>query len=140
MKTKTTSLEISKKLMGLGVKLESDFVWCMQLPFDKEYLEDLTMMVKYEPSLIGMDFSMYKDYPSFYAYTAEEIGGMLPSELRKDLYLNMVKCDGWWECSYDNEQGEARELEEGDTMVDAMAEMLIWLIEEKLINVNQINN
>src|SRR3990167_3436279 len=113
LEQQVTSLELSKKLKELGVKQESLFYWYQA--------GNGHIFVAYR------DDSFTKGIAS--AFTASELGEMLPrycevtfknrAEDRKKIRWN---CDGNF-----NETEEATEA-------DARAKMLIYLIENKLLN------
>jgi hypothetical protein len=74
------------------------------------------------------------------SYTADEIGNMLPEKhikdgVERDLHMWWF---GGWRCGYLNE-AEIMLYEEGDTMADAMALMLVYLLENKYINAAGLN-
>lgn len=110
------SLELSKRLKILGVRQESFAYWykphsCWQLRIDR--------------SDLGTDWENNKIVSAF---TVAELGEMLPveTEIAKALIYSPEK----WCCSKD-ERGEWAE-----TMADAMALMLIYLIGNKLLDFN----
>lgn len=124
----TCSLELAKRLKELGVEQESYF-W-----YDTEGL-------LYHP--LDPQSNMYCVYRAF---TVSELGEMLPAKIENG-YLSCDKCssgedcqgDGTWVCCY----GEVQEGKDhncfeaisGNTLAEAMAKMLIYLIENKLIEV-----
>ncbi len=133
--------ELSKKLKELGVKQESLHYWYMHKLYgkDKDYSDSLC--------LAGMfDFSTYPEkwWNRYSAFTVAELGEMLPVQFDDFGWadLKISKCKATWDIAYvhyhfnDNNhlveisyQVEIREK----ALADAMAKMLIWLIENKHI-------
>lgn len=120
------SLELAKKLMDLGVKQKSLFVW--------EYYSPIAYTVRYIPFATMPDiFNHVKWYSAF---TVAELGKMLPPVIKiegepyelnfdcgLDPYYELVNGGSGYKFVTDSDAGEA----------DARAQMLIYLIENNLM-------
>ena len=127
------SLELSKRLKELGVKQESLFYWISNLFMNKYFL-----------SMEGGFSKEYHKDDFVSAFTASELGKMLPFEVVKNnevAHLQMIKTiDGKWAMAYiiridlpplvwikeENEENEA----------NVRAKMVILLLENNLIENN----
>ena len=122
-----TSLELSKRLKELGVKQESLFYWNTR----KE-----KVLAGYHLPVAPVDF---KD-KFVSAFTVAELGEMLPvrnynGEQTEDLAnWSTFKSDDKWIChlSWRYTRTNAEHIE-ADTEADVRAKMLIYLLENKLI-------
>jgi hypothetical protein len=151
------SLELSKKLKELGVKQESAFNWCNKV-FKRVSEGEITIDYYL---IYGQDGWVSDVLIS--AFTAAELGNLLPARidiqndltkweisLREELgnpmtdpaWLGLMKTDKpekrehLWNCNY-GEDGESYIEESADTLADAMAKMLIYLIENNLFTPNK---
>lgn len=112
------SLELSKKLKNLEVKQESLFKWTDRAGYNSEViLSELAM-----------------DGKGVSAFIVAELGALIPGRLQIDRHDN-----GMWEvCRI--EKGNTSRMNEtsitkATTLADAMAKMLIHLLENKLIKI-----
>lgn len=117
-----TSLELSKKLKDLGVKQESYFYWS----------NAMDGMWRLE----NRQFFAIDRRRDISAFLASELGEMLP-----DIETIVEKRGYSWivyqyPAGIDN--GGYRHLEEEKTLQDAMAKMLIYLLENKFISLDDI--
>ena len=134
-------LEYAKKLKELGVKQESIFYYidyvnsgCEIAFFPKGLKKGHIKKLEIHPTLEGQFYS---------AFTVAELGEMLPyylvgkGELTiKKNYLRDKRTG--WNVRYEktiNCKGEPLPTICGDIMANAMALMLIWLIENKMMEV-----
>lgn len=109
------SLELAKSLKSLGVKQESLFWWI-------KWNEHYGMHVEYRPNFVAKDMGKYS------TFTVAELGEMLPAnEIHYSIDGNQ------WCVLYGNDLMDGHG-EFADTEADARAKMLIYLIENKLIN------
>lgn len=116
-----SSLESSLRLKELGCPQDSLFYW--------RYWEEDTGESGYVISIIKGEFS---------AYTTAELGDFLPGNIR-GFYFKYQKEDhkfhdvGYWELGHEDE----RRFEHftGHTEAEARAKMLIYLLENKLMEV-----
>jgi hypothetical protein len=124
---------LSQKLEKLGVKQESYFFWARPT-----HLPDLRWVCwPFEKlSTPGGDTA---NWDQISAFTVAELGEMLPQSIT-DGGMSFLECDriGKWEVGYVNlyEPDSTKSLIcscEADTEADARAEMLIYLLENKLI-------
>ena len=130
-------LEYAKKIKELGVKQEGLFKWHSKLDGkgNRVYTEIVYLPIK----------QMEQDYSAF---TCGELGEMLPyylvgkGELTiKKNYLRDKRTG--WNVRYEktiNCKGEPLPTICGDIMANAMALMLIWLIENKMMEVGGDKN
>lgn len=116
LKDQVCSLELAKRLKELGIKQISLCYWWQH---DNDCW-DLTVSV-YPTST--------NNYIS--AFTVAELGEMLPH------MINTYKGNReWkWECSY-NSGNDYHSKSGAETEADARAKMLIYLLENKLIEIN----
>jgi hypothetical protein len=106
-----TSLELSKKLKELGVPQQSCFMW-----------------VNTEHRGLTFVLAEYQSFQDGYsAFLSDELMDILPFE-----YSSGKNGIGAYFCNNDND------FEEADTITNACAKMLIYLLEHKLITVEQI--
>jgi len=132
------SLELSKKLYELGVRKKSVFYW---LVYSGKY-ERNPKVVSFgkPPNNFLFDYSIF--YP---AYLASELGEMLPQEIKTIHYKFPLKIhrekNDTWDISY-NASPQSNGVEEiwtqADTLDNAMAKMLIWLIEQGHVKVEEL--
>lgn len=132
------SLELAKKLKELGVKQESYFAWF------------------YDDGMSEWELSRYQDdwpkdeWPAndirqYSAFTVAELGELLPvafadSEMRS-IAVNFGRYSGGWSVGYKylvKRRGEKQTLhrKQAASEADARAEMLIYLLENKLYAVD----
>jgi hypothetical protein len=120
LELQVTSLELSKRLKELGVKQESVFWWNVLFNSGETELENFQ---RYKTS----DGSPCDD--SISAFTVAELGEMLPAG-----YASAHGKDMKWICFCEfKRSGDEGYLKHGDTEADARAQMLIYLLENKLI-------
>lgn len=131
LEQQVTNLELSKKLKTLGVKQDSHFVWCEHpdgqhvIGVEEYSREDKTL------KLIS-------------AFTVAELGEMLPWEIGGKLNITTKCSNGSWVVWYEKNVigaivGDEKILDQGaDTEADARAKMLIYLIENNLIDVKDL--
>lgn len=127
------SLELAKRLKDLEVKQESLFYFSKLSIQDTYQLELRRHMVSGEIVLADCT-----DYIS--AFTVAELGEMLPAIVENNYYFTSVKLYNLhhWGADYRNwETNEPFCLwdTEAETEANARAKMLIYLIENKLIEV-----
>jgi hypothetical protein len=126
------SLELAKKLKELGVGQNGLYVWVDNNHAGWEVeLETETVLPV---------------YPSGYcvAFTVAELGELLPlcveTDPGTDGLLRCYKLDEAWQVGYfDMENNEYVDAVEADTEADARAKMLIYLLENKLVDATQLS-
>jgi len=127
-----TSLELSKKLMELGVPQHSCFYW---------NCKDEKVVYNKHLGVAPIDFG--RGYVS--AFTVAELGEMLPDSITENgqtALLETRRCNGGWYIRYITIYRNSviipahRQLigDPNETEADARAKMLIYLIENKLIS------
>ena len=138
---KTTSLELSKRLKELGVKIETEHVWVVE---KKKQWVDYVRVWEMEIKDFGYGNDNGEDeafifYP---APIAEELGEFLPSWLLIEgeiWLLRIIKNPDEWGIYYENDKHAGYIGTEGggsilnESLTNSMAEMLIYLKEQNLI-------
>lgn len=125
LEDQVTSLELSKKLLTLGVKQNSLFYW-VNYPVNGYiviYKDDVLSSYDYEK--IGKVIE--HDYGILSAFTASELMEILPIKLKH--LLSTLKSDLGYECRYDFNVPWKLDKK----LCDCLAKMLIYLIENKLM-------
>jgi hypothetical protein len=111
------SLELAKKLKELGLKQESYFWWFQNARNGNWMMGDASDAIKKDGK---------KEIPSYSAFTVAELGEMLPrEEWGADSMSKKYRV--WWKRA----PVETDWIE--NTEADARAEMLVYLLENKLI-------
>lgn len=126
-KNQVVSLELAKKLKELGVKQESLFVWGEQPNNPKS--DWFLICTDNEINEIGYDG--YNDYVS--AFTVSELGELLHKAHIKDI----LKAYGFVFNAHDTRFVTILGLTECLVMPDLVAKMLIYLLENNLIQPNE---
>lgn len=140
IENQVTSLEPSKQLRELGVRQESLFWWATfrNESSPKEQWGNVYSEIIPEDQLEDLQERRYlKDLSVCSAFTASELGELLPVEFHNDdlekFSMRIWKdYDGQWFVVYFNSKGGYEFIEFG-TLADAMAKMLIHLLENKLM-------
>ncbi len=109
LEQQVTSLELSKKLKDLGVKQESLFWWGKKMGFTK-------IEILHKGNSGGIECA---------AFTVAELGEMLPLSTK---FYRSVDQIGKWVCWC-----QGLDIIREDTMVNAAAKMLVYLLENNLI-------
>lgn len=130
LEQQVVSLELAKKLKELGVKQESIFVW---------YTNGSDAYLLY----LGEDGMRPMESKTYSAYTASELGEMLPANIEHNDFphsLHITKLHGGsWSARYlywgFGQEGVsvAPGWDVDENLADAMAKMLIYLLENKLV-------
>jgi hypothetical protein len=121
------SLELARKLKELGVKQESLFYWFTSIKGQ----DTLLCFEAKLPTEYSYDFE--KDCS---AYTVAELGEMLPwlfDRIDDNWILKISKTFSEWKVSYIGQWQNGSTTEFSHNLADAMAKMLIYLLENKLI-------
>lgn len=151
LESQVASLDLSKRLHELGVRVESNFYWICERTDTKAYREEQKrkeVMSKefgdavYPPSVCLEDYDRNDyEYESFKAFTVAELGLMMPvgSKMIKHLHCEN---EFVWSFRYQHDTGEKfLEVVECDySEADCRAEALISLIEKNIITVENINH
>lgn len=115
------SLELAKKLKELGVKQDSLLYWLApKNPNSKKWFL----------SMKG-GFNEIYNHDSISAFTASELGEILPSAIKQYYWLKIIN---WYEfeLSYIDDNNHVIAQIQDDIEVNARAKMLIYLIENGL--------
>jgi len=142
IQTKVTSLQISKRLRGLGVKQESEFYWreiddCYGLRNELNYTNYGDQITKC--SALGHDthnHSIEGTVKYYSAFLAEELGEMLPEMIEyneEKFWLVIKKYENDWQVFYNNSKEQNIHWTDSHTLTNSMALMLEYLITNKLI-------
>jgi hypothetical protein len=164
LESQVTSLELSKKLKELEVKQESLFYWIKKdkyRPFDSDKKIDDDFIIIFSAKqeyLINEDnedivesygcgccSSEYMIHEKYSAFTASELGQMLPSEFNcpDDGKLSLIyekTLNNIWLTQTLYEGGKGVYVQDSSSEADSRAKMLIYLLENNLIDVKDINN
>lgn len=127
-----TSLEPSKQLKELGVKQESFYYWSDHTMPETLWREDALEEVWTE-NTIGETYS---------AFLASELGEMLPAKIEGLGWLICTKTNSEnWEIYYTNDEksGSTNGFLTAKTEADARTKMLIYLLENNLVSISNIN-
>jgi hypothetical protein len=124
------SLELAKRLKELGVKQESYFMWeGIMADVDKMHFKVKKFRANGNPW-------------AYSAFTTAELGEMLPATLQTkgwDVYIEFGKSNitGLFKVFFRETSNPARMSirSEATSEADVRAQILIWLIEQKLITV-----
>lgn len=124
------SLELAKKLKELGVEQESLWKWCIHSNGVVGCYAGLTQKIQ----------SLSKVKEDYSAFTVTELMERLPAtvDLIAGRYrLTIRKYDQLLDVSYMGTAGDALKTTMNRKLVDALAEMLIWLIEDEYVKVDK---
>jgi len=141
LEQQVVSLELAKQLKELGVPQDSHFRWAV--------VESSINPRNY----ILLDFNDYMGnfynpvYTWYSAFTVAELGEMLPKQIHPDgeAYVSAMSYGAYnggmmWGCNYFSFLNHKTFHSEcAETEADARAKMLIWLIENKYIDLKQGN-
>lgn len=133
-------LSQAKKLKELGVEQISYFSYREEIGYPNNPVPLITE--KEFPK--GVDAKAFNIYS---AYSVAELGVMLPQD-NDDHFFESHYNDhyGEWTCNYqtwkNDDREELRHINDtgGDTEAEARADMLIFLLENNLIKVEEVNN
>lgn len=128
LESQVASLGLSKKLRDLGVVQESAFYWDA------------------EGKLRSIDRGL-KWHSVGAAFTVAELGKMLPGTIEVGLVSGQARrclvigktLGDQWRIDYRNEKLGPPIVATADTESDARAKMLIYLIENKMVTVDEVN-
>ena len=128
------SLELAKKLKTLGVKQESFWYWDFY-DTDKiiNHCDWLNWTAESQRDSTWREMALAKTASAF---TVAELGEMLPEEE----YVSVRQCETWYglKSGEPNSQEFFKELAQADTEADARAKMLIYLLENNLIDPQKV--
>lgn len=138
------SLDLSKKLKELGVPQASRFYW--EVPHAQRKVH--RGMIPVVNELPGKDNVRNRFFDYYSAFTADELRELLPPSLplykdsleSADLhvtreYNSSTKTINEWCCWYKRQDNGSALIEQfgGSSMTDALANMLIYLLENRLL-------
>ena len=129
MNWQVSDLESSRKLKELGVMQDSIFYW----NFTKPGYEDGTTNPYLEFHNKIPQARMGKTYELTSAFTCAELGVALPRTVEGDKF-RCFKQSSRWELVYGVEH-----IVHGETEAQARSKMLIYLLENKLTTVEEVN-
>ena len=138
LEDQVTSLELSKKLKELGVEQES--LWCWVCKRGRKWTseEDHWFLHETESSY------NYKGNDKCSAFTVAELGEMLPNNINENFRIYHLKLRNYgdsfgiaYELDNDEEDNWMLHDEIETTEANARAKMLIYLIENKLIELKE---
>lgn len=135
-----SNLELSRRLEKLGVKQESEFYWVnCEIDVEGKYRFKGWHIVPEEETFALKEYSYTddKELKMYSAFTSAELGEMLPRSIKykNDIAWLQIEVQGiqeGWSCQY-HAPKRVIKFFETRTMSDCMAKMLIYLLENKLI-------
>jgi len=138
------NLELSKRLCELGVKQESMFWWCeFTKKNETNYTDRVITNKEYQHRIDGLqrgdgvEFHKHQGVKYYSAFTVAELGAMLPEGYGSIKTLHRTYRCGTMVGEKFREAPLQKQYPEADTEADCRAEMLIYLIENKLVGVNK---
>lgn len=135
LEEQVTNLELSKKLKELGVKQESEFEWYTHNNKENE------AWVTNDPG----EYATFGDELIASAFTVAELGEMLPDSIEGDEGMKFdldiwrdretkgYVISYWWDEDTRKKSDMQIQSFESKSLADAMAKMLIYFLENKLI-------
>lgn len=151
LEDQVASVEQCKKLKELGIAQKGCFSW-LYSPLNSNYgishhnEESLEILAMSNPKSIEWKERIERGI--FSAFSVAELGLMLPDLLETDLYQYELVCikeaDDEWLCRYVRNNNTLdlhpkADFGTGETEAEARADLLISLLEDKLISVEKIN-
>ena len=124
LENQVCSLELAKKLKELGVKHEALFY------YSKPYKIHVYSVFR---NVQTYSLAAHTDSPPIAAFTVAELGEMLPPITGRGYISTTRFKDKDWHCEFLVSTMNTQKLEVGDTEADARARMLVYIIENKLI-------
>lgn len=147
LQDQVVSLELSKRLKELGVKQESHFKWCIWDKEDMFYTDEKDRLYTQEQWEDYTDEYNPPESEFYSAFTLAELGELLPYKIvidGKEYYYREGKQSSYEWVRYTTEfdlSGIAHEeqggIKNGTNRADARAKVLIYLIENKLITLDE---
>lgn len=126
LENQVCSLELSKKLKELGVKQESLFYWVR--PVDKWLL---TPVITDEDKIyLEHSINDVLQMEHYSAFTVAELGNMLPNWTK-----TIKRLSDDWVCIVRHKHNDINNHAFSDTEANCRSKMLIYLIENKLMDV-----
>jgi hypothetical protein len=129
LENQVTNLELSKKLKKLGVKQDSLFWWCYEYMFAHKKYPDKRCALAYSDEL-KVTIS-YKKNEHISAFTVAELGEMFPTNIQLPFKRPTMNSEKEWGEKWFWSGSGGRQPAENEA--DARAEMLIYLLENKII-------
>ena len=123
------SLELARRLKMLGFEQESLFYWVMMYP-GALVLSGPSWIIHTADEFENIKVLPEEDWMAYPAYTAAELGEMLPSHIKQHSMFVDRFHDKWligYSYVYDDDKPFM------NTEADAKAELLIWLKENNLL-------
>lgn len=134
------SLPIAKKLKELGCKQKSSFFWVRGFRRERNAKAGKWIYIEDENYYLCPKEGWQLHYEKHRchhvsAYTVAELGEMLPKEVRGN-YLQICRSfdDGWFVGYGDHMNLNGFKVEDGKTEADARGKMLIYLLENKIVD------
>jgi hypothetical protein len=121
LRKQVISLKLARRLCELGLPQRSVFIW-------------ETANSNWQPRCQYLEPQRSEYLHRYSAYMASEIGALLPSTVT--IYKRSI--GGHWECSLNASDGNQKPCVRirAHTMVDAMAKMLIYLVDQRIIKLH----
>lgn len=130
LEQQVTSLELSKKLKELGVKQESLFYWTRNYTWKSgDFKADSKEYIGYSKNK-----KHYSEY-EYAAFTVAELGELLPNLTTSWKQIETSDGDIGWRCHYDDKEVKTTIA---DTEAESRGKMLVYLLENNLINLSEV--
>lgn len=150
LEKQVSNLELSKRLKELGVKQESIYTWVESFGDNKTY-KDGTKDGEYKLTDFCRCVSNYYArgyesdiHPMYHAYTVAELGEMLPDmfiwadgskvQIASGKIIEKIDQNKWATIIVPADPRHRLHIEKAETEADARAKMLIYLLENNLLD------
>ena len=136
LEQQVVSLELAKKLKELGVSQQSLFWWEWYITTEIKKSTDIPPKIVYLPNKPSTGGKPLRNAQHYAAFTVAELGEMLPARVRKFKLQADKMPGGDWFVSYVSflNCDEKKFIQYSYTEADARAKMLIYLIENELLD------
>ena len=129
LKKECCSLELARQLKELGVEQNSLFYWVEDVFRGGGYTGDYYLNNEVSDEKLRLYYSEERAGHYYSAFTSSELGEMLP------WYFSIEKHTNDWRCGFVNAKGKMKDVPtfSAETMANAMAKMMAYLLKNKLI-------
>lgn len=133
LESQVTSLEISKKLNELEIKQESLFYWEEVEELDGSSINNIAYIPRGpKVNFVNESFINGGKLKFYSAFTASELLELLPKQ-----WIRIEFHGTKYHCFYHYMKEERLRLEFGNTLPHALSKMLIYLIENNLMEIKK---
>ena len=132
LEQQVASLELSRKLKELGVEQESAFYWWWDFNYKNE---PCNIDLRNHGPILGKN-----ENRACAAFTVAELGELLPEKISTGFDSLQIHKNGSWEVMYglygttfEAEEFKPTHAEEDENLANALAKMLVYLIEQGIL-------